>query len=126
MKESSDIYHHQSVPFELLEDEQKELFMANVKKVFTGQLDEKLFELKFHREVEDSSQLILHQGLLSNDIEEWSGQMLRLVDNMLNDVQYELYIVITFIRGEYRKSMKRSNAETEENARDAVYSNPFI
>ncbi|HLR68347.1 MAG TPA: DUF4317 family protein, partial [Virgibacillus sp.] len=31
MKESSDIYHHQNVPFELLEDEQKELFMANFK-----------------------------------------------------------------------------------------------
>ena len=126
MKESSDIYHHQSVPFELLEDEQKELFMANFKKVLTGQLDEKLFELKFQRDVEDNSQLILHQGLLSNDIEEWSSQMLRLVEKMLKDKQYEMDIVITFIRGEYRKPMKRSNAETEENARDAVYSNPFI
>jgi len=126
MKESSEIYHHQNVSFELLEDEQKELFMANFKKVLTGQLDEKLFELKFQRDVEDNSQLILHQGLLSNDREEWSGQMLRLVEKMLKDKQYEMDIVITFIRGEYRKPMKRSNAETEENARDAVYSNPFI
>lgn len=126
MKESSEIYHQQIVPFELLEDEQKELFMVNFKKVLTGQLDEKLFELKFQRDVEDNSQLILHQGLLSNDREEWSGQMLRLVEKMLKDKQYEMDIVITFIRGEYRKPMKRSNAETEENARDAVYSNPFI
>src|SRR5690625_4837230 len=126
MKESSEIYHHQNVSFELLEDEQKELFMANFKKVLTGQLDEKLFELKFQRDVEDNSQLILHEGLLSNDREEWSGQMLRLVEKMLKDKQYEMDIVITFIRGEYRKPMKRSNAETEENARDAVYSNPFI
>ena len=103
MKESSDIYHHQNVPFELLEDEQKELFMANFKKVLTGQLDEKLFELKFQREVEDNSQLILHQGLLSNDREEWSGQMLRLVEKMLKDKQYEMDIVITFIRD--RKSV---------------------
>lgn len=32
MKESSDIYHYQSMPFEMLEEEQKELFMGNFKK----------------------------------------------------------------------------------------------
>ncbi|MUK90348.1 DUF4317 family protein [Ornithinibacillus sp. L9] len=126
MKESSEIYHHQNVPFELLEDEQKDLFMANFKKVLSGQMDEKLFELKFQRDVEDSSQLILHQGLLSNDTEEWNGHMLRLVEKMLKDKQYEMDIVVTFIRGEYMKPMKRGNEEAEESGRDAVYSNPFI
>ncbi|WP_042224323.1 DUF4317 domain-containing protein [Oceanobacillus manasiensis] len=126
MKESSEIYHHQSVPFDLLEEEQKDLFMANFKKVLTGQLDEKLFELKFQRDVEDSSQLILHQGILSNDTEEWKGQMLRLVEKMLKDKQYEMDIVVTFIQGEYMKPMKRSNEDAEESSRDAVYSNKFI
>ncbi len=126
MKESSEVYHHQNVPFELLEEEQKELFLANFKKVLTGQLDEKLFELKFQREVEDSSQLILHQGLLSNDTEEWNGQMLRLVEKMLKDKQYEMDIVITFIRGEFMNPTKRSNEAAEESSRDAVYSHSFI
>lgn len=126
MEESSEIYHHQSVPFDLLEEEQKDLFMTNFKKVLTGQLDEKLFELKFQRDVEDSSQLILHQGILSNDTEEWKGQMLRLVEKMLKDKQYEMDIVVTFIQGEYMKPMKRSNEDTEESSRDAVYSNKFI
>lgn len=126
MKESSEIYHHQSVPFELLEEEQKELFMGNFKKILSGQLDEKLFELKFQREVEDNSQLILHQGLLSNDTEEWNNHMLRLVEKMMKDKQYEMDIVITFIRGEYMKPMKRSSGEAEESTRDAVYSHPYI
>ncbi|MFD2043757.1 DUF4317 domain-containing protein [Ornithinibacillus salinisoli] len=126
MKESSEIYHHQSVPFELLEEEQKDLFMANFKKVLSGQMDEKIFELKFQRDVEDNSQLILHQGLLSNDTEEWKGQMLRLVEKMLKDKQYEMDIVVTFIRGEYMKPMKRGNEESEESGRDTVYSSSFI
>src|SRR5690625_7727122 len=126
MKESSEIYHHQNVSFELLEDEQKELFMANFKKVLTGQLDEKLFELKFQRDVEDNSQLILHQGLLSNDREEWSGQMLRLVEKMLKDKQYEMDIVITLIGEETRKRMKGRKAETEEKEEDAVNPNHLI
>ncbi len=126
MKESSEIYHHQSVPFEMLEQEQQELFMDNFKKVLSGQLDEKLFELKFQRDVEDNSQLILHQGLLSNETEEWKGNMLRLVEKMLKDKQYEMDIVVTFIRGEYNKPVKRRNEESEESERDTVYSHPFI
>ncbi|WP_106498395.1 DUF4317 domain-containing protein [Lentibacillus sp. Marseille-P4043] len=126
MKESSEIYHHESLPFDMLEEEQKELFMNNFKKVLTGQLDEKLFEFKFQRDVEDSSQLILHQGLLSNDTEEWKGHMLRLVEKMLKDKQYEMDIVVTFIRGEYMKPMKARNEEAEESERDTVYSHSFI
>ncbi|RPF50090.1 DUF4317 domain-containing protein [Aquisalibacillus elongatus] len=125
MKESSDIYHHETMPFELLEEEQKELFMNNFKKVLTGQLDEKLFELKFQQDSEQSSQLILHQGLLGQSTEEWTNQMLKLVEKMLKDKQYEMDIVVTFIRGEYRIPTK-GNAEADESGRDKVYANPFI
>lgn len=51
MKESSDIYHWESTPFGMLEQEQQELFIDGFKKVLTGQLDEKLFEIKFQRDV---------------------------------------------------------------------------
>jgi Domain of unknown function (DUF4317) len=126
MKDSSDIYHHQSQPFEMLDQDQRELFMNNFKKLLAGQLDEKLFELKFQREAEHNSQLILHQGLLSADVEGWKEQMLQIVGKMLALRQYEKDIVVTFIRGEYFKPMKRRNQEAEESERDTVYSHPFI
>jgi hypothetical protein len=126
MKETSEIYHQQSQPFEMLDQDQQELFMENFKKVLGGQLDEKLFELKFMREAENNSQLILHKGLLSNEVEDWKEQMLQIVGKMLKDKQYEMDIVVTFIRGEYLKPMKRRNDEAEESERDAVYSHSFI
>ncbi|QTN00162.1 DUF4317 family protein [Sediminibacillus dalangtanensis] len=126
MKESSEIYHHQSQPFEMLEQDQQELFMNNFKKLLTGQLDEKLFELKFERDIENSSQLILHQGLLSSEVEDWKQQMLLIVEKMLKNKQYEMDIVITFIKAEYLKPMKRQSEESEESERDTVFSNPFI
>ncbi|MFC4324271.1 DUF4317 domain-containing protein [Litchfieldia salsa] len=126
MKESSDIFHHQSQPFELLDQDQQELFMNNFKKMLAGQLDEKLFELKFRRDAENNSQLILHQGLLSSDVEDWKEQMLKLVGKLLEIRQYEMDIVITFIKAEYLKPMKRRNDEAEESERDTVYSHPFI
>ena len=126
LKESSDIYHHQSQPFEMLDKEQQELFLNNFKKMLGGQLDEKLFELKFRRDAENNSQLILHQGLLSGDVDGWKEQMLHMVSKMLGNRQYEMDIVITFIRGEYRKKMKRGGDEAEDDGRGAVYSHPFI
>lgn len=125
-KESSEIYHQESHPFPLLDVEQQELFLANFKKVLTGQLDVKLFEIKFQREAEDSSQFILHDGLQAEDSKDWQEQMLLIVEKMLKDTQYEMDIVVTFIRGEYYKPTKKNNEETEENAQDEVYTHPFI
>ncbi|MGD6903270.1 DUF4317 domain-containing protein [Bacillus infantis] len=126
MKDSSDIFHYQSQPFEMLDQEQQELFLHNFKKMLAGQLDEKLFELKFQRDADNSSQLILHQGLLSSEVEGWAEQMLKIVEKLLAVRQYEKDIVITFIRGEYYKPTKRRNDEAEESGRDTVYSHPFI
>ncbi len=126
MKESSEIYHQESKVFDMLDPDEQELFMNNFKKVLTGTLDEKLFELKFQTEVENPTQLILHKGLLSSDSDSWKEQMLLMVEKMLQDKEYEMDIVVTFIRGEYLKPMKRSNEETEESDRDSVYSHSFI
>ncbi|MET3683586.1 hypothetical protein ABID56_001681 [Alkalibacillus flavidus] len=126
MKETNEIYHHQSMPFEMLEAEQQELFMTNFKKVLTGQLDQKLFELKFKRDVENSSQFILHQGLLAQETDVWKAEMLKLVEKMLSGEPYEMDIVITFIKAEFRTSGKKVSEESDESRTDAMYAHPFI
>ncbi|WP_017471304.1 DUF4317 domain-containing protein [Amphibacillus jilinensis] len=126
MKESSEIYHQVSRPFSILDQDEQELFLANFKKVLTGSLDEKLFELKFQTDIEDSSQLILHQGLLANEGDRWQEQMLKLVEKMLNEREYDMDIVVTFIKGDYLKPIKKRNDATEESDRDSVYSHNFI
>ncbi|KGP74451.1 DUF4317 domain-containing protein [Pontibacillus yanchengensis] len=126
LKETTEVFHHQSQPFEMLDRDQQELFMNNFKKLLTGQIDEKLFELKFQREAENHTQLILHKGLLSSDVEDWKEQMLHMIEKMIKDQPYEKDVVITFIRAEYLKPKKRKNEESEESERDTVYSHPFI
>ena len=54
MKESNEIYHYERQPFALLDREKQELYMANFKKLLTGELDQKMFELKFQEEAEDA------------------------------------------------------------------------
>jgi hypothetical protein len=126
MKESSDIYHQESKPFPMLEQEQQELFLSNFKKVLTGQLDVKLFELKFQREAEDHTQLLLYDGLQAGEVEDWNAQMLLIVEKIFKSAQHTEDMVATFIRCEYFKPTKKKNEEAEVSERDEVYSYQFI
>lgn len=126
-QESSDLYHEVSQPFALLDREQQELFLSNFKKVLGGRLGEKLFEVRFQQEErEEHTQRLLYDSLRSEDAEEWKAAMQRIARKMVQDVQYEKDIVVTFIRGDYFKPTKRHSEETEIDNRDEVYTTPFI
>ncbi|MCD4837580.1 MULTISPECIES: DUF4317 domain-containing protein [Neobacillus] len=124
-KESGEIYHQVSRPFQMLDQETQELFLANFKKVLTGHLDAKLFELKFKRDVDYSTQTILYEGM-QMDSADWQDNMLEIVGKMFAYASYEFDTVVTFIRGEYRKPTKKRNPESEEGGDDEVYVNEFI
>lgn len=125
-KESGEIYHHVSQPFQMLEQEAQELFLANFKRVLTGHLDAKLFELKFQRDVEASTQTILYEGLQAETVEDWKKNMLKMVERMFAHAAYDFDTVVTFIRGEYRKPTRKRDLESEEGGNDEVYSSQYI
>ncbi|MFD1851688.1 DUF4317 domain-containing protein [Oceanobacillus bengalensis] len=125
-KESADIYHHVSQPFELLDRESQELFLVNFKKILTGQIDSKLFELTFKGGVEESTQSILFEGLHADTTDDWKEYMLYIVEKMYANTKYDFDTVVTFISGEYRKPVKKRDADSEEGGNDQVYSNKFI
>jgi len=125
-KESNEIYHHICQPFELLEQEAQELFLDNFKKTLAGQLDTKLFELKFQHGVENSTRDLLYDGLQMEDTEEWLEQMLQIVEKMYAHKVYEFDTVVTFIRAEYRKPTRKRDPESEIGGSDEVYFSPLI
>ncbi|NOV00599.1 DUF4317 domain-containing protein [Paenibacillus planticolens] len=126
MKETNEIYHYERQPFALVDREKQELYMANFKKLLTGELDHKLYELKFQEEAEQPTQVLLHQGLVTGNPEEWQDLMLLLVEKMLADTTYEQDTVITFVRGQYSKPTKARNDEAEETGKDEMFANLFI
>jgi len=126
MKESDEIYHYECQPFALVDREKQELYMLNFKKLLTGELDQKLFELKFQEEAEDPTRVLLHQGMVTGDTEEWMNLMLHLVEKMLTDNTYERDTVVTFVRGHYYRPTKSRNDEAETSEKDEMFSHPFI
>ena len=126
MKESSEIYHYECMPFELVDREKQELYIGNFKKLLTGELDQKLFELKFHEEAEEPAKVMLHQGMITGDRDEWQDLMLMLVDRMIKDTRLERDAVVTFVRGQYFRPTKSRNDEAEESERNEMFAHPFI
>lgn len=127
-KESANIYHYDTKSFNLLDKEFQDLFFNNCKKVLTGQINAKLFTLKFEHDVVNSTQTILNEGLQTTDQEKWQAQMLQVVEKMFENKTYEFDTVVTFVYGEYRKPMKNrsASADSEEAGTDNVYANKFI
>ncbi|GFN33966.1 DUF4317 domain-containing protein [Paenibacillus xylaniclasticus] len=126
MKETNEIYHYERQPFAMVEREKQELYMGNFKKLLTGELDQKMFELKFQENVEEPTKELLHQALVTGDPDEWHDLMIVLVEKMLKDTKYERDTVITFVRGQYSRPTKARNDEAEETGKDEVFAHPFI
>lgn len=124
LKESHEIFHEESVFFSLLEEDEKELFLQNFKKVLSGQLDKKLFPLAFQSNEEPSTRSILYEGLTAKT-GTWKEKMLILVESLLSERQFETDMVITFVRGKYRRPMKRDKMEFEHE-NDVHNASPFI
>src|SRR5690625_2368279 len=123
-KETGDIFHHVSHPFEMLERETQELFFVNFKKVLAGQLDRKLFELKFKRDVDDSTRDVLFTGLETDDMNTWKENMLNIVHRMFATTVYDFDTVVTFIYGSYRAPTQRENREFDSEQDE--FANTFI
>jgi hypothetical protein len=126
MKETNEIYHFERQPFALVDREKQELYMLNFKKLLTGELDQKMYELKFQEEAEQPTQVLLHQGLVTGNSEEWQDLMLLLVEKMLVDTQYEQDTVVTFVRGQYSRPTKSRNEDAMESEKNEMFANLFI
>ncbi|CAM3904459.1 DUF4317 family protein [Alkalicoccus chagannorensis] len=121
LKETTEVYHAETQPFEMLEREQQELFFQSFKKTLTGRMDEKLFPLKFQQGAE--TQRLLHQVTLES--EGWQDHMMSLAEKMIAEHPHEKDRVITFVRGEYQQSKKKSG-DAETDSQQPVYATPFI
>src|SRR5699024_12518893 len=100
-KETGDIFHHVSTPFEMIERETQDLFYDNFKKVLTGRVNKKLFPLKFNREIEEKTKHLLYQSLQINDTESGQEQMLPLVEQISETIVYDFDKVDTLVLSDY-------------------------
>ena len=105
--------------FEMMDIEKQELYLNNFKKVLTGAIDSKIFELNFK---DSDTHDILYKILNSN--ESSTVYVDKIVNKISENYTYDTDIVINFLKAEYYRGTKNRNAE--ESVDDYIQATEFI
>ena len=121
------VFHSEFDYFDRMDMDKKELFLGNFKKVLTGALDTKIFELEFQNiEKENNTQNLLSSILTSNNKNEIQDYINKLIKKITENYKYETDVVVTFIKAEYWLGTSHKNMSAEESIDDAMQSFNYI
>ncbi|HEY8911045.1 MAG TPA: DUF4317 family protein [Desulfosporosinus sp.] len=116
-QDSKDILCSEELQFDMMDEERKELYLKNFKKVLSGKIDSKIFELEFkdNKLGENETQKHMFHTLHTKDFREAT---LTIVNKILEETceTYEKDFMISFVRGEAYKSVRKKNNEFEDDA----------
>ena len=130
--QSREVIHREGGLFETKDDEVQELFLGNYKKLLTGGLDSKVFELRFNPcEEEESGQKLFYRFLKNESIEELAAVADKVIAKIAEVYSYESDVVINFIKAQYRKAYKKKENQmgaSDDGAGfdDTQYAHEFI
>lgn len=98
--------------FSALDETKKELYYTNFKKVLSGAIDTKVFDLGFvDTENEDNTQKILYSALNgTNSDENFDKLIKKLCDNYI----YDNDVVVTMLKADYIGSSNKKNQDDED------------
>lgn len=111
--------------FDRMETGKQELYIRNFKKLLTGQLDSKLFDLGFsdNKLGQNLTQKALIDTLQSTNFIEQAEEIALKV---INHCDYQSDFMISFIRGEVFKPIRKESGENESGLDGEVFSFKFF
>ncbi|MCJ7690860.1 MAG: DUF4317 domain-containing protein [Clostridiaceae bacterium] len=121
------VIHSEFDFFDRMDMDKKELFLGNFKKVLTGALDTKIFELDFENIEEDNNtQNLLSCALRETNKEEIQIHINKLIEKIAANYKYDTDVVVTFVKAEYWLGSNHRNLDADESIDDAVQAFNFI
>ncbi len=114
-KDNQSILYAELASFDMKSELEQEIYLSNFKKLLTGGLDSKLFELSFDTDIADNAGQALCQQLLTSEQEDFVSSCNTYITKLAAHYAYETDIVLSFARGKYNKPAgKKSRAGTED------------
>jgi hypothetical protein len=121
------VIHSEFDFFDKMDMDKKELFLGNFKKVLTGALDTKIFELDFENIDDDNNtQNLLSCALRETNKEEIQIHINKLIEKIAANYKYDTDVVVTFVKAEYWLGSNHRNLDADESIDDAVQAFNFI
>lgn len=132
-KEDGVVIHSELDYFESFDSEKQDIYLKNFKRILSGSLDTKLFELDFVKDDNESLEEDKYktQNLLCSAVKEDKDSFIATADKMVvklaENYKYETDVIITFIRAEYWKgASSRRKKEADVSIDDSVFAFQFM
>lgn len=123
-KDNGQIITKELTPFEMMDVESRQLYLNNFKKVLTGPIDSKIFELDFKSKNDGEDSLEDMSDILSSALQDRIN-IADFADKVINKIRqnfnYDADIVINFIKSEYYRGSRKGNSQE-----DYIQVVPFI
>lgn len=126
-KDNGVIVHQELHYFDKLDEEMKELYLKNFKKILTGAFDTKLFELEFQETgYENNTQSILYNMNNSHSGEDIIEGANKIIEKLIQSYSYDTDVVVTFIKAEYMMNFNKKGSDYDEGKDDIVQAFRFL
>jgi hypothetical protein len=124
-KDNKFILHAEQTPFDMKGEAEQEIYLSGFKKLLTGGLNTKLFELPFDDSAQENEGQALCVKLLSARQENYLECCNAFIERLSTQFYYDTDIVVTIARGKYSKPMGKKSRKGEEASLDGFDDTTF-
>jgi hypothetical protein len=129
-KDNQSVLYAEYAPFDMKSEGEQEIFLNSFKKLLTGELNAKIFELEFDDDAAEGAGRDMCRALLDSGREAFVECCNGVVSKIAGNFIYETDIVITFAAAKYNKPAGRKSRKGEEESLngfdDTTYGFKFV
>lgn len=112
--DNQEVVHSEYKHFQQVETELQEMYLENFKKVLTGPIDTKVFELDFNSPGENEAQSLLSNAV-NGDKDDFIKSCEELLVKIKESFMYDKDVFVSFMRAKHFKGAKRRTQKMVEN-----------
>ncbi len=124
-KDNQNILHAEHASFEMKSEAEQEIHLGNFRKILTGGLDSKLFELDFDGSIQENAGQAICLQLLNTEQTHFVDSCNALLKKLADHYSYDNDIVVSFAKGKYNKPAGRKGRGGIEDSLDGFDDTSF-
>lgn len=124
-KDNQNIVYAELDAFNMKSESEQEIFLASFKKLLTGALDSKIFELSFEGSTPEADGQALCRTLLEAQPQAFAASCDAYIAKMSAHYTYETDVVISFVNGKYNKPTGKKSRKGAEDSLDGFDDTTF-
>lgn len=129
-KDNHNVLYAESASFDMKRESEQEIYLGNFKKLLTGGINSKLFELAFDNTAPEGDGQDLYRALLSAERDAFIEYCNRVVTKIADHYSYDSDIVLSFAGAKYNKPAGKKSRKGEEESPngfdDTTYGFKFV